>query len=490
MRIIVGVLTRNEITARREACLATWVRRLDESPDVTVVFLVGSEVDTPRLEGNVLHLPCRDDYDSLIYKVREFCRWALSQQFDYVFKCDDDTFVVVDRLLSFDPGGHDYIGIDPVDHVNPKFASGGAGYWLSRRAVETVAGMDVETTIRESSTNGEDYCVYWVLKDRFQFVNDLCFQAWRQAHRFPRSSNEIITVHYIEPPEMHRLDRYFEDLRLVKGYQGLDRGSNTRFASQFQLLQVDWQGSIGRSNGPIVLQESISVIGEGPHHLAKASGQPSFTYLRALDGIDNFRYVPLPYDLEYIPLVSSRDPAGRINKAAYVFSRKRHAVSDGVLFGIAPYRCNYTTRYLFAECTESVDCSPCGDMLLDKIKHLNQFKFAIACENLIADGYITEKLLDCIQADTVPIFVGGWLPEFLESCVIRLQDVSSPKIITAQLMTILSMSDSEYIEKLNRLRAVRFGHEYYEMFSYQSFFDAIGVDVDTTKVPFDGEYMT
>jgi hypothetical protein len=434
----------------------------------------------------VLHLPCGDDYNSLLHKMRQFCRWALTQDFDYLFKCDDDTFVVADRFLEFDPGGRDYIGVDPVDHINPKFASGGAGYWLSRRAAEAVAEMDVERTMAESSTNAEDYCVYWALNDRFAFCNDLRFQAWNQPHRVPKSSNEIVTVHYVKPDDMYRLDAYFDEIASKPGYDGLDRGSNSRFASQFALLQSDWTGSLGRNGGPIVLQESLSVIGEGPHQFARDSRQPTFTYLRALDGFENFRYLPPPYDLDYVPLVKSHDPLGRINKASYVFARKRYGVVDGCLFGVAPYRCIYQTRYAIAQCVEQVDSSRCGPSVLDKVRHQNRFKFAIACENLIADGYITEKLLDCFQADTIPILIGGWLPPFLESCVVRLSDVSSVDTIGRQVAAILAMPDSEYMERLERIRVMRFGHELWETFSYQSFFSAIGIDVDTTRIRVDG----
>jgi len=486
VRTIVGVLTREDLTDRRQACAATWVGRLRKNRDVEVVFLVGNGMGEARLDRGVLHLPCGDDYGSLLHKTRLFCRWALTQDFDYLFKCDDDTFVVVDRFLEFDPGGRDYIGVDPVDHINPKYASGGAGYWLSRRAAEAVAAMDVERTTAESSMSAEDYCVYWALKDRFAFFNDLRFQAWNQPHRLPKSSNEIVTVHYAKPGDMYRLDAYFDEIASEPGYDGLDRGSNSRFASQFALLQSDRMGSLGRNGGPIVLQESLSVIGEGPHRFARDSRQPAFTYLRALDRFENFRYLPSPYDLEYLPLVKSHDPLGRINKASYVFARKRHGVVDGCLFGVAPYRCNYQTRYAIAQCVEQVDSAPCGPSVLDKIRHQNRFKFAIACENLIADGYITDKLLDCFQADTVPIFIGGCLPPFLESCVVRLTDVSSADTIARQLASVLAMRDNEYLERLERIRVMRFGHELWQTFSYRSFFNAIGIDVDTTRIRIDG----
>lgn len=42
------------------------------------------------------------------------------------------------------------------------------------------------------------------------------------------------------------------------------------------------------------------------------------------------------------------------------------------------------------------------------------------------------------------------------------------------------------MDQLARLRALRFGHELYETFSYGSFFNAIGIDVNTTCIRADG----
>src|SRR5262249_22602136 len=268
--VIVGILTRRDVTDRRQACAETWVRRLKDR-GVRVVFLVGGAGET-RLDGDNLHLACPDDYQSLPFQTKLFAPWALTQRFDYLFKCDDDTFVVADRFAAYSPNGDDYIGIDPVDDVRPTFASGGAGYWLSPRAAKIVAGMDVPRVAARAKIGGwpEDYIVYAALKEAgIAFRFDRRFQAWNQPHRRPKPSNEVITVHYIKPADMRRLDAYFDELASIGGYDGLDRGSNGRFARLLNGLQVDWMGSIGRNSGPILLQESLSVIGEGPHQTAR-----------------------------------------------------------------------------------------------------------------------------------------------------------------------------------------------------------------------------
>lgn len=486
--VIVGILTCRSVTDRRQACLDTWVRRLKQH-GVRVVFLVGG-VEKTRLDGDVLHVACPDDYVSLAYKTKLFAQWALKERFDYLFKCDDDTFVVADRFVAYDPEGHDYIGIDPVDDVNPRFASGGAGFWLSRRAAKIVAEMDIPRVAATANIKGwsaEDYIVYTALNEqgiRFRF--DRRFQAWNQPHRRPKPSNEVVTVHYIKPADMRKLDAYFDELASIDGYAGLDRGGNSRFARLLGRLQVDWMGSLGRNSGPILLQESLSVMGEGAHQAALRLGQPAFTYLRDLHEYENFRHCPLPYDLDYIPLVRSDNPLNRDRRASYLFARKWHRVPDGSLFGRAPYKCNYLTRYVLSGFVDCVDSSGCGPSLIDKLRHQNKYRFAIACENMIATGYITEKLLDCFMADTVPIYFGAGLPAYLEDCVYRVRDTSTVETIHQGIRDILATPDDEYRRKLHAIHEMRFSHELWEDCSYQRLFDRLGVGVDVSELRFDG----
>ena len=46
---------------------------------------------------------------------------------------------------------------------------------------------------------------------------------------------------------------------------------------------------------------------------------------------------------------------------------------------------------------------PCAD----KIKTLSQYKYALCFENVSQPGYITEKIIDCLVAGTVPIYMGA-----------------------------------------------------------------------------------
>ena len=65
-------------------------------------------------------------------KVRHMIKEALGQGFDYLFKCDIDTFVRVRELLSSGFDCHEWSGGYGSIKIGPY---GGSGYWLNRRAM-------------------------------------------------------------------------------------------------------------------------------------------------------------------------------------------------------------------------------------------------------------------------------------------------------------------------------------------------------------------
>src|SRR5271157_2354216 len=104
---------------RCSAIRQTW----GESP--LIYFFTGWQLDVP------------DDYANLPAKTKVICQWALKRNHEHAFLCDSDTYVHVPRLL--EAPRHDYAGYQLEGKC---YASGGAGYWLSRKAMETVAACD------------------------------------------------------------------------------------------------------------------------------------------------------------------------------------------------------------------------------------------------------------------------------------------------------------------------------------------------------------
>ena len=94
-------------------------------------------------------LDCPDDYLSLPYKTHEIMRWAADRDYNYIFKCDTDTYVVLENLLNSDFKNWDYIGHfnAPIGVPNVVYnklytwASGGSGYFVSNKAANIIASQ-------------------------------------------------------------------------------------------------------------------------------------------------------------------------------------------------------------------------------------------------------------------------------------------------------------------------------------------------------------
>lgn len=198
VRITVGILSGLANTDQRNACRETWLA--DKALGVGYFFLIGQPSVTKvlRVHDDILWLPCRDDYPSLPQKTRLFCRWfGQNTTSEYLFKCDDDTYVRLDRLVAM-PSGLDYCG-GRIDRDRP-YLSGGAGYLLSRKAAKIIAaGLD-------DLTGAEDLLVGRYLRQfGIKPVFDPRF-SWNEAN-VPTPDNEVISTHYCSPERLRELHR-------------------------------------------------------------------------------------------------------------------------------------------------------------------------------------------------------------------------------------------------------------------------------------------
>ncbi len=225
MRILIGALSGWKYHDRRQRCLSTWMADGDRT-GVQSVFLLGCPNCTgpEELGPHALALPCPDDYPSLPQRTRWFCRWALGGKdgapaqrvggrmkdecggmlhssfilppssfpnWDYLFKCDDDTYVSIPRLLAYDLAGRDYIGAEWRPGVG--YGSGGAGYFLSRKAAGLVARE------LEQATGAEDLLVGEVLRAAgIRLSIDPRFVPFGSAEKRPRRDNDLITLHGVD----------------------------------------------------------------------------------------------------------------------------------------------------------------------------------------------------------------------------------------------------------------------------------------------------
>lgn len=120
---------------------------------------------------NEIFVDAPDSYQSLPAKVKAMCEWFVRSDYDYLFKCDNDTFVHPERLL-----GMEFESADCAGHQGSGSGSfnGGVGYFLNKKAAEIIS--------KDSMSQGaEDAIVAKVLKDKVTRTN-LHYQQWATWH--------------------------------------------------------------------------------------------------------------------------------------------------------------------------------------------------------------------------------------------------------------------------------------------------------------------
>ena len=128
MKLLITIPTKSapEYLARAAVCESTWLR--------------GSPVPYKFFRDSELGL---DESDPLVRqkRMKGMCRYALDHGYDYLFRVDSDAYVRVPALLRSDFQNHDYMGWC-LHYTGPmarnRTAHGGAGFFLSRRAMELV----------------------------------------------------------------------------------------------------------------------------------------------------------------------------------------------------------------------------------------------------------------------------------------------------------------------------------------------------------------
>lgn len=158
---------------------------------------------TPRSDEVVLHVP--DDYIHHVYKTREAHRWSINQGYDFTFKCDVDTYVDVQRLMSSGFEKYDYIGKQGGNLDTGIFASGGCGHWLSRKAAQLI--LDAPVTFW-----AEDGWIGSVMsRNGVELHHDA---RYVDAPDFPKKDNDIVAAHLAITPAVYDPKQMYEVHRL------------------------------------------------------------------------------------------------------------------------------------------------------------------------------------------------------------------------------------------------------------------------------------
>ena len=159
MNLLIAIKScqRDSDSGFHKAIRETWGHSLPSN--VNVRFFMGSE--GADIIGDETHLSCPDDYRSLPLKTKAIAKWCFAHDVEKTFLCDNDTYVIVADLLKYPWEDVDYAGrfsfwprgaklgttfryFDGQNTTHDPchaWASGGYGYFLSKKTMALVADM-------------------------------------------------------------------------------------------------------------------------------------------------------------------------------------------------------------------------------------------------------------------------------------------------------------------------------------------------------------
>lgn len=167
MKILVAILTHEGTQSNADACIKTWVKDIQDPHEY---YFYGSKTQSEKMDRTWNCEP--DEGESrgrLPEKTYKMLVESLNHDWDFLFKCDDDTFVVFDKLINllkkYNVNDDLYIG---SRIVNPfVYAQGGAGYVLTRSAVEKcIDSLKYFYDDKSKNKFAEDYSVGLALKEQ------------------------------------------------------------------------------------------------------------------------------------------------------------------------------------------------------------------------------------------------------------------------------------------------------------------------------------
>jgi hypothetical protein len=202
-----------ESNGNNQALRDTWLKDAARL-GVPYKFFFGVGQGEPEREDAVILRDVPDDYEHLTYKTRASLRWAHEHGFTHVFRCFPDTFVRVDRLMASGFERFDYLGDFRSEVAGPpNYASGGPGYWLSRKAFSFLINAPVLGIWRDDITPwAEDLWTGQILgrhvdaaltyRDEWgKFVN-------HGSRYWPALDNDTITAHLSCPDPYDKARMY------------------------------------------------------------------------------------------------------------------------------------------------------------------------------------------------------------------------------------------------------------------------------------------
>ncbi len=121
------------VNGNNQALRDTWLPDVAKEPGLHYKIFMGQGSKPDKEDEVFLDVP--DDYQHISYKGREIHKYALDNDYDFVYKCYPDTYLCPSRLMRSDFQNYDYVGNFACKlKSGQQYCTGGTGYWLSRKA--------------------------------------------------------------------------------------------------------------------------------------------------------------------------------------------------------------------------------------------------------------------------------------------------------------------------------------------------------------------
>jgi hypothetical protein len=165
----------------------------------------------PAKQADEVWLDVEDWFHSLCEKAEAIIRWALEHEYDFMFKCDDDAYVHIPRLLASGFENFDYVGRAITNNwhgFTAHYAQGGAGCWMSRKAMKAFLE---HAEAAAPFLNCEDIRTGRALERAgIHLENDDRYEPYLAAQRAPRPDNSLISTHKCRPEVMRAIHQVFK----------------------------------------------------------------------------------------------------------------------------------------------------------------------------------------------------------------------------------------------------------------------------------------
>lgn len=196
--ILVGICSGQGYGERRDAVRDTWLKHPQDG--IKCLFFLGGEVPE-RERGDTVGLGAPDSYNGLPAKVLAFFRYALENyDFDWLFKCHDDTYLDLSRLLELADSRYGLVGNVLLERRGA--ASGGAGYLMSREIVEKIATRD------DVPVSGEEDMIFGKLALEAGAVPHVTSRLYSSNEHYPAAHNDMVSAHLCNPELMRVVELF------------------------------------------------------------------------------------------------------------------------------------------------------------------------------------------------------------------------------------------------------------------------------------------